>query len=370
MEITPPTVGFYMDICKIINKNVSKAMVYFDKYQYYVFCYDKDMLCYNDNEIKLYRAVIYSHPEQKLLGYFPPKSLNYSQFKCYYPNITSNIQVSEYIRGEMINLFYDSRCDKWRIVTQSNVSKTNILSKFMSTFHINQDNCSPILDYLPRDKTYTFILKNTFMKNINDDDNRFYLISVYEIDTNIVKYIPNIDYENWSILRDIEGIIYFPKKYDIESHADLNDIPEEIDGFVVKDIYTGATTKIINGNTIIKESMSKIDPYYTFEYLCLRRIDKLYEYNRIYHKTRNIRYAIHLEYERLLTMVHQHYMNVHIFKKNVLIPDKYKQYVNLLHTRVYIPSIKKGNKSKITRNCVKEYLNTLNPSELLHLLYG
>jgi hypothetical protein len=62
-------------------------------------------------------------------------------------------------------------------------------------------------------------------------------------------------------------------------------------------------------------------------------------------------------------------MNVHVFKNKILVPEKYKQYVNLLHTRVYIPSIKKGNKSKITRNCVKEYLNRLNPSELLYLLY-
>lgn len=369
MEITPPTVGFYLDICKITNKNVTKSLIYFDKYQYYVVCYDKDMLCYNDNETKLYRTVIYSHPEQKLLGYFPPKSLDYSQFKNYYPTIMPNIQISEYIRGDMINLFYDSRCDRWRIVTLSNISKTDIISKFMSIFHINDNNYSPILDYLPRDKTYTFILKSNFMKHIKDE-NRFYLISVYELDNTIVKYIPSMEYENWSIMRDIEGIIYFPKKYDIESYADLNDINEETNGFVLKDIYTGASTKIINGNTLIKEAMSKINPYNTFEYLCIRRINKLYEYNIIYHKTKNIRNEIHNEYERLLTILHNYYMNVYVFKNNILVPDKYKQYVNLLHTRVYIPSIKKGNKSKITRNCVKEYLNRLNPSELLYLFYG
>ena len=58
------------------------------------------------------------------------------------------------------------------------------------------------------------------------------------------------------------------------------------------------------------------------------------------------------------------------FKKNNTIPTKYNQYVRLLHTRVYIPSIKKGNKIKITRSCVKEFLNVLNPSELLFLLYA
>lgn len=369
MEITSPNVGFYLNLCKIKNKeNVIKTLVCFDKYQYYVVYYDKDMLCYDDNETKLYRAVIYSYPEEKLLGYFPPKYLDYNQFKCYYPTITPNIEISEYIRGEMVNLFYDSRCDNWRIVTQSNISKTDILSKFMSSLHINENNYSPILDYLPHDKTYTFILKNTFMKNTKDDT-RFYLISIYEVDNTIVKCIPSIEYENWNIMRQIEGIILFPKKYRFESYDHLNNKIDDMYEFIIKDTYTGVGTKILNGNMISNEAMSKINPYYTFEYLCIRRIGKLFEYNKIFHKSKNIRQNIHNEYERLITILHQQYMNVHVFKTKVSAHSKYKQYVNLLHTRVYIPSIKKGNKSKITRNCVKEYMNTLNPSELLYLLY-
>jgi len=186
---------------------------------------------------------------------------------------------------------------------------------------------------------------------------------------NIVKYIPNTEYENWSIIREIEGIIHFPKKYDITDYDDIDTLSVENDGFVLKDMYTGVISKILNPNTIIKRKMSTINPYYTFEYLCLRRINKVFEYNQIYQKTKNIRYDIHNEYERLVTILQQYYMNIHVLKKNNMIHSKYNQYVRLLHTRVYIPSIKKGNKIKITRNCVKEFLNMLNPSELLYLLY-
>ena len=44
---------------------------------------------------------------------------------------------------------------------------------------------------------------------------------------------------------------------------------------------------MMNPDTIIRETMSTINPYYAYEYFCVRRIDKLYEYNRIYRKTRD-----------------------------------------------------------------------------------
>ena len=368
METIHPIIGFYLDICNITNKNVKQLLVSYDtNYLYNIVYYDKDMLCYNDNETRLYRTVVYSFPENTILGYFPPKGLDYRQFKLYYPNITNNIQVSEYIQGEMINLFYDVRCDKWRLITPANILKTNIINKFKSAFHINENDYSPILDYLPRNKSYTFVLKDNLMKNSKNED-MFYLISIYELMNNIVKYIPNTEYENWSILREIEGIIHFPKKYDITNYSDIDTLSDESDGFILKDIY-GATTKILNANTIIRQKLSTINPYYTFEYLCLRRINKVFEYNQIYQKSKHIRCNIHNEYERLVTILHQYYMNLYVFKKNNTIPTKYNQYVRLLHTRVYIPSIKKGNKIKITRSCVKEFLNVLNPSELLFLLY-
>ena len=97
------------------------------------------MLCYNDEETKLYRMVIYSFPEQRLLGYFPPKSLEYSNFKQYYSNVTSNIVISEYINGDMINLMYDERCHRWHIFSQADNLKTNIIDRFKQAFHINEN---------------------------------------------------------------------------------------------------------------------------------------------------------------------------------------------------------------------------------------
>tara|TARA_B110000285_G_scaffold82713_1_gene95208 strand:- start:17339 stop:18442 length:1104 start_codon:yes stop_codon:yes gene_type:complete len=366
MENTKPIIGLYLDMQHILNKNVNKTLICIDNLYYYTFSYDKEMLCYNDEETKLYRMVIYSFPEQRLLGYFPPKSLEYSNFKQYYSNVTSNIVISEYINGDMINLMYDERCQRWHIFSQADNLKTNIIDRFKQAFHINENEYTPILDYLPTNYNFTFILKNDYMKN--DSIDRFYLISVYEIENNLLKYIPHVEYENWSFLRSMEGIIHFPRKYDITNYDDLPYI-DDIDGYILTDVNNGCTTKILNADITTRQVISKINPYYAYEYFCLRRIDKLWEYNRIYRKTKIFRDKIHYEYEKLISVLHQHYMNKYVLKKGDLIPIQYRYHVNLLHTKIYIPSLQKGNKEKITRRIVKDYLNRLNPSELLFFLY-
>lgn len=368
MELSPPLSGVHLDVPYMLNKKLISNIVNFDNYYYYTFRYDKDVLCYNDEETRLYRMVIYSYPENCLLSYSPPKALGYNTFTHYYPTITPNIQVSEYVKGSMVTLLYDNRCNIWRIVSSADETKTSIISKLKSVFHINDQHSTPILEYLPKTQCYTFILKRNY-RNLPTNIDKFYLVSVYEIKDNTVKYIPNVEYENSSFLRDIEGLIYFPRRYNIYCYNSLCDIPEDIDGFLLTDINTGRSTKMLNPDTLIRETMRAINPYHTYEYFCLRRIDKVYEYNKIYRKSCDSRHKVHNEYEKLITILHEHYMNKFVFKTKPIVPEKYKPYIHFLHNNVYIPSLKKKNKEKITRTCVKTYLSLLNPTELLSLLY-
>ena len=183
MELTSSLSGVRLDIESLSNKNIIKRLVEYGNLHYYTFCYDKDVLCYNDNETRLYRMVIVSYPENQLLSYLPPKSMGYNTFISIYPTITTNIQISEYIKGTMINLMYDDRCNEWRVASPSDEKTTNIISKFKTAFHINDQNTTPILEYLSKTQTYTFVLKKNYNK-VPQNIDKFYLISVYEIQNN------------------------------------------------------------------------------------------------------------------------------------------------------------------------------------------
>ena len=362
MEMISTLNGTYVDMCDIAKKSIPNKYMIIDKLMYSIFCYNKDMLCYNDVETRLYKLVIYSYPEKELLCYSPPKTLITTEFMSHYPEITSNIVIQEYIDGIMLHLFYDKRCDVWRIVSGKDTH--NIIEKFKSIFHLNADSDSPVLDYLNTSNCYTFIF-NTIA--INETDRQFYLISVYELINNNVRYIPMLEYENDSFLRDIEGIIHFPKQYDIAGYNDLLFYENNI-GYVLTDTNTGIHTKMICPNYSTQKTLLSFDSYHIYEYLCVRRIDKLYEYNQIHGSTKSLRYKIHNEYERTITHLHNFYINKYIHKRKTSIPEKYSRYLELFHKQIYISSFKKKNKMKVTRSRIKQYLNRMDPVEILYLL--
>jgi|SaaInlV_150m_DNA_3_1039698.scaffolds.fasta_scaffold01896_2 hypothetical protein len=360
MEMISTLNGTRIDMCDMENKIITKKYIIIDNWMYSTFVYNKDTLCYNDVESRLYKLVIYSYPEKELVCYSPPKTMITTEFMAHYPEITSNIVIQEYIDGVMLHLFYDKRCDVWRIVSGEDTH--NIIEQFKSIFHMNETNHSPVLDYLNTSNCYTFIF------NANaENDRKFYLVSVYELINNIVRYIPVSEYENDSFLRDIEGIIYFPKQYDVSCYNDLLFYENNI-GYVLTDTNNGIHTKMICPNYSTQKALSTIDSYYIYEYLCVRRIDKLYEYNQIHRNTKSLRYQIHNEYERVITQLHNYYANKYIHKRKISIPEKYIRYLALFHKRIYISSLKKKNKMNVTRSRIKEYLNRMDPIEILYLL--
>jgi hypothetical protein len=228
------------------NRRIRHKLTAIDKQLYFILNYDKSMICFNDTKTGMYRSVILSYPENKILGFSPPKSIPLSMFMHKYPETgQNNIVVTEFIEGVMIQLFYDDRSSRWEIATKSAIGgkyayyekeKENAkkMSKLKPTFYRmflealgaskrQELNDIPILECLSTSMSYTFILQhpeNIIMEPVNRPV--AYLVSVYRIcaDENYVEYIPRPVYETWSEFQNLHGLIEFPKQYVFNGYYD------------------------------------------------------------------------------------------------------------------------------------------------------
>ena len=106
----------------IINTNIDTTNIKRKKYtynynDYIILNYDKGVKII-DEEIKKYRSVIISEPDNKLLSISPPKSIPIDEFINKYPTL-ENVYIDDIIEGTMINVWYDERISSWEISTKN-----------------------------------------------------------------------------------------------------------------------------------------------------------------------------------------------------------------------------------------------------------
>ena len=63
------------------NNKITKSFRKSDNSMYGFLNYDKDYLSKNDLQTGLFRSVIFSYPERKVLSFCPAKSISYQYFK-------------------------------------------------------------------------------------------------------------------------------------------------------------------------------------------------------------------------------------------------------------------------------------------------
>lgn len=343
---------------------------------YTILSYDKNYICYNDLYTGLYRSVVFSFPDKKLLSYSPSKSTTFNYFQNLFPNLNEDILITEYIDGIMVQLFYDERIHRWEIATKDNIGgyekyPNDLLYRTIeSVFNDllggmpNEDiNFLPFLEYFSKDCSYTFII----------DQNQIYLVAVYLVKSSIpgvVKYIPDIDYTNWECIQCIKGIISFPKKYTYRSY---NDIYEEIQcmqepfKYILTNIKTGVKCSIQNNEFTLNHRLKKMPNFDKFMFFCLNRICKTYDVCKIIIEYQINIYFIKQNYEFLINILHQYYINYFIKKKSLELSCKYKKHLMYIHKEIYIPSIKTKKPILIGKKIIKEYMDGLSPNELMHI---
>ena len=372
---------------------------------YRIYNYDKTILSNLDTIHDKYRSVIFSYPENKLLSFSPPKSIEYYDFVSKYPKITrgpkqtgelgvKEIMATEKIEGLSIQLFYDPRIQSWEISTKTNIGgnywhfiKSGVYNTKSPTFYdmfldaLIQPRDIPLrtnpwIDELPKSYSYSFVLQhpeNSIIIPIKSP--KLWLVAVYEIRDNCAIHIPSFEYKRWSILMNMVGVIDFPKELHVTSYEELKKYVSKYKnhpfrlskGIVLWNESTGERTMLNNPNYTDLVKLREIAPVIQYEYFCMKRIGKEAEYIMKFHQHKKTVITLENMYNDFIKTLHLCYMDVYVFKKECLnnISHQFKPYVEHLHKNVYLPSIRTRHPVKITKQLVKSYIDNMEPREQL-----
>lgn len=338
-------------------------------------CYDEDMICNDDMESGMYRSVISSVPENKILAFAPPKTLTFTKFRSLNKSL-NDIVIHEYIDGRMLHVFYDSRISSWTLSPVIIDNELTIPDIDESAFIIaaggdiyKSFNNLPFFEYFPKNYSYTFIIKKQPMFQSS-----LYLVSVYKItECNQIEYIPQQEYENWRVFSNMTGVICFPKQGIIKDY--YTDLLEDIDydysssKWVLTNSITGRQTTISTTIYKLNQEFVSIDRVIIFQYLCLQRIynnkeDELYSL----HKRNKSFYKVKQLYDLFIRTIHEIYIKYYIMKTMVDLPIQYKSYITQIHEEYYIYPRKHNKKHLVTKPIMKGYFDKKHPLELLTIL--
>lgn len=391
-----------IDTTTFSKDKINEKIVYSDYAVYSILNYGNLGLSYNDVSNSLYRSVVLSCPERRLLCFSPPKTHDVSEFikKCPLLFGEPDLLINEIVEGVMINLFYEPRSSMWEISTKSGVSgrysygidrKTNerptFLKLFLDTLHASKSddlNDLELVKHLPKDMCYSFILQHPKNKICLDlSEPALYLAAVYLIehaDKARVRLINPRYYKKWPIFQYTP--IRFPEE--IDPNKSLNDIVcQEMSiqrniknrGVMITRLNTGEMFQIQNIEYLKLFKRRNAHHDLLYKYLCFLHIGKISEYLSFYPLEKKAFRRHAAQFNDFITNVYDSYVLKYVLKKNVRIKETYYKHIYKLHYDVYIPSLKRDvrngpgkgtEKQKITLNVVREYFMKQEP----HVLAG
>lgn len=226
--------------------------------------------------------------------------------------------------------------------------------------------------------SYSFVLQhpdNTITRRVERP--RVYLVAVYDIDQahHRAIEIPSYVYENWPIFLDV-GLIEFPEKITESSYDTIRKkycakhSSYVGPGIVVHNYAKGMRTVFENEAYRELRRAHKINTMLLYQYLCLKRIDKVDDFMKYFHPYRKQMEEFRHAFDDFVKSLHQAYMDVHVLK--IIEPTDLNHsiapHVDSLHKTVYLRYIGTSRAAKIMRNVVREYIEAIEPREILYLM--
>jgi hypothetical protein len=381
------------------NTNIIKTKFYEKNgHHYKILNYDNSFICFDDVVNAQYRSVIVSSPENKVVSFSPPKSIEMNKFIEKNPTIDEKIYANEAIEGTMMNLFYDNRSQLWEIATKGAVGGTyfyyrneyddstktppktfyRMFLEALSASDSQELNDLEIIRELPTCYSYSFVLQhpeNHIVLEITKP--KLYLVALYDVsETNSVKWIPQQYYEKWDIFHKLVGIIEFPKPYigntydliEKENCSIQNNFKSL--GIMFMNTATGERALMENPNYKYMKSLRGNNPNLQYQYLCLRRTHKVKEFLHFFPQYNNLFHKFFEDYNNFVTNVHLSYLTYYVQKQEIQISKKFFPHIYKIHHNLYLPSVQAGTPLIIRRKVVLEYFDAMEPREMLyHLNY-
>ena len=347
------------------NKKIHYKFYATSNTHYSILNYDKDFICFDDSECRKYRSVICSYPEKQVLCFSPSKSIQCNSFK-----LTEKTNITELVEGLMVNLFYDSRIKSWELATKSavgckyggkyNANNLTFRDIFIRALAGNPDktlNENPIISLLPKWCSFSFVMKI-------QDDPHLTLVAVYSMHSPSVLLLPSNIYKEWSIFKSIDGIISFPKEYDKIPETDTRQ------GYMLTNYETGERTKWFHHEYIKQKQIDRIKPATQYQYLCLKRVNKVFGYLEYFPKQKHNFFLMQNQYNEYVNKVHHYYME-HFVKKNISwheIPRKFKDTIYKIHHSIHIKGLSHNMRIVVTKHIVSDWLIKKAPNEVANIL--
>jgi hypothetical protein len=377
--------SFNLDAVK--SERIKKKCYYTPLSTYVILNYDNNYITFDDTITGLYRSIIFSYPDKDVVCFSPPKSIELSIFMNKYLLPNKDIWINELIEGVSINLFFDNHIKKWMIATKSSIggnywfygkSKTTLTNQTFLEMFIDALKGDPkeelndmaILEYLPKEYCYNFILQDPSNNIILPIENSaVYLVSVYKINIIEVEYIPQQEYESWTIFHDLIGVIQFPKHYDVSDYNKLV-TTNFSKGYMITNMVTGEKSVLKNNRYEDLKSLLTIKPEIQYHFLCLFRIgsEKIEEYLKFFPKMKKDFKLMRCFLEQFIKGVHKSYLAKYVYKDNEPILEKYKSHIYKIHHRMYLPVLNKRTIARVRYSTVLEYFSKMEPRELMYIL--
>jgi hypothetical protein len=241
----------------------------------------------------------------------------------------------------------------------------------------NEINTNEWINTLDKGYSYCFILQhpNNHIVNIVDKP-ELYIVAIYSIQDSSVNLVDPVAYESWGIFNN-NSPVKFPKKYIVESYAELEEIIEinnsdpyyrEISmGIMILNYSTGERTLIENPKYKYVRELRGYHPNIKYYWLILNKESKIDEFLSVFPKYINHFITFRNRFNNLIKEIHNGYVSYYVKKSGKRIEKNFKL-IYKIHHELYLPAKESDNPIIIKREVVADFISKLYPKDVFHSL--